>query len=189
MKTPNQWYIIREVSNILSSGNLQVNDTKTEAITLKRCNSDTERCRKIKKLGFLLGDKGDIKKRKRLANKALKINKLDCIWLNIRNISIQNQRRVKLYNMLFKSTLLHNSSTLGMTAQDEQQLDSFHKKQLRRILKIRWPKRLEIKSCMKKPIQNLIRWNLLGHILRLHKGTPSRKAIKFMFEERSNKTF
>ena len=31
------------------------------------------------------------------------------------------------------------------------------------------------------------RWNLLGHILRLDKETLARKAMKFMFEERSNK--
>ena len=34
--------VIREVSKILSSGNLQVNDTKTEVITLKRNKNDTE---------------------------------------------------------------------------------------------------------------------------------------------------
>ena len=33
------------------------------------------------------------------------------------------------------------------------------------------------------------RWNLLGHILRLDKETPGRKAMNFMFEEKSNKTF
>ena len=33
------------------------------------------------------------------------------------------------------------------------------------------------------------RWNLLGHILRLDKEAPARKAVKFMFEEKSNKTF
>ena len=31
--------------------------------------------------------------------------------------------------------------------------------------------------------------NLVGHILRLNKETPTRKAIKFIFEERWNKTF
>ena len=34
--------VIRDVSKILSSGNLQVNDTKKEVITLKRSNNDTE---------------------------------------------------------------------------------------------------------------------------------------------------
>ena len=35
--------VIKEVSKILASGNLRVNDTKTEVITLKRSNNDTER--------------------------------------------------------------------------------------------------------------------------------------------------
>ena len=33
------------------------------------------------------------------------------------------------------------------------------------------------------------RWKLLGHILRLDKNTPARKAMKFYFEDRSNKKF
>ena len=33
------------------------------------------------------------------------------------------------------------------------------------------------------------RWNLRGHILKLDKETPARKARKFIFEKRSNKTF
>ena len=33
------------------------------------------------------------------------------------------------------------------------------------------------------------RWNLLGHILRLHKKSPARKTMKFMSEKSSNKKF
>ena len=184
--------VIREVSKILLSGNLQVNDTKTEVITLKRSNNDPEEWGKIKKLGSLLGDKEDIKNRKRLANIAF--TKLECIWLSRRNISIQ--RRVKLYNMLVKSILLYNCSTRGMTIQGEQQLDSSHRKQLRRILNIRWPHKIRNKKLYEKtnskPVSIEVtrrRWNLLGHILRLDKETPGRKSMKFMFEERLNKHF
>lgn len=53
--------VFPEVSKILSSGNLQINDTKTEVITLKRSNKDTERGRKIKRLGFLFFVNEDIK--------------------------------------------------------------------------------------------------------------------------------
>ena len=126
--------IIRKVSKILSSGSLQLNDTKTEVIYLKRNNNDTEGWRKIKKLGSLLGDKEDIKNRKRLANTAF--TKLECIWLSRRNIFIQ--RGVKLYDILvIQSRLLYNCSDWGMKIQDEQQLYSFHRKQLTRIQKIR----------------------------------------------------
>ena len=64
----NKSMVIREVSKVLSSGNLLVNITKTEVITLKRSNNETERWRKIKKLGSLVVDKEDIKNRKKLAN-------------------------------------------------------------------------------------------------------------------------
>ena len=46
----NKSMVIREVSKVLSSGNLLVNITKTEVITLKRSNNETERWRKIKNL-------------------------------------------------------------------------------------------------------------------------------------------
>ena len=175
------------MSKILSSGNLQVNDTKTEVTTLKRSNNDTEIWRKIKNLGSLLGDKEDIKNRKRLTN--IVFTKLECIWLSRRNISIQ--RRVKLYNMLVKSILLYNCSTWGMTIQDKQQLDSFHRKQLRQVLNISWPHKIRNKKLYEKtnskPVSIEVTrrtWNLLGHILRLDKETPTKKAMEFMLEER-----
>ena len=184
--------VVREVSKMSSSGNLQVNETKTDAITLKRSNNDTEGWQKIKKLESLLREKEDIKNRKRLINIAL--TKLEYIWLDRRNFFIQ--RRAKLYNMLAKSILLYNCSTWGMTIQDEQQLDSFHRKQLRRILNIRWPHKIRNKKLYDKTNSKPVsiemtrrRWNLLGHILRLDKETLARKAMKFMFAERSNKTF
>ena len=117
----NKSMVIREVSKVLSSGNLLVNITKTEVITLKRSNNETERWRKIKKLGSLVVDKEDIKNRKKLAN--IPLTKLECIWLSKRNISFQ--RRIKLFKMLVKSILLYNCSIWGMTIQDEQQLDNF----------------------------------------------------------------
>ena len=40
--------VIQKVSKLLSSGNLQVNDTKTEMINMKRSNNDTEEWWKIK---------------------------------------------------------------------------------------------------------------------------------------------
>ena len=98
--------------------------------------------------------------------------------------------------MLVKSALLYNCNTWGMTIHDKQQLDAFHRKQLRRILNISWPHNIRNKSLYEKanskPVSTKVtskRWNLLGHILRQDKETPSRKAMKFMSEERTNKTF
>ena len=98
--------------------------------------------------------------------------------------------------MLVKSILLYNCSTWEMTIQDKQHLDSFHRKQLRQILNIRWSHKIRNKKLYErtnsKPVSIEMtrrRWNLLGHILRLDKETPGRKAMKFMFEEKSNKTF
>ena len=38
----NKSTVIQKVSKLLSSGNLQVHDTKTEMINMKRSNNDTE---------------------------------------------------------------------------------------------------------------------------------------------------
>ena len=98
--------------------------------------------------------------------------------------------------MLVKSILLYNCSTWEMAIQDKQHLYSFHRKQLRQILNIRWSHKIRNKKLYErtnsKPVSIEMtrrRWNLLGHILRLDKETPGRKAMKFMFEEKSNKTF
>lgn len=142
---------------------------------------------KDKKLDYHFGDKEDINNRKRLAN--IVLGKLDSIWLSTRNISVQ--RRVKLYSMLVKCILLYNWSTYGITIQDEQQLDCFHRKQLRRILKIRWPHKIRNNKLYdknsSKPMSTEVarrKWKLLGGILRLDREAPARKAMKFMFEER-----
>ena len=103
--------------------------------------------------------------------------------------------------MLVKSILLYRSillySNWGMTIQDEKQLNSFPRKQLRQIINIRWlhtirNKKLYEKKKNSKPISIEMtrrRWNLLRHIFRLDKETAARKAMKFIFAERSNKTF
>ena len=98
--------------------------------------------------------------------------------------------------MLVKSVLLYNCTNWGMKIQDEQQLNSFQRKQLRQILNIRWPHKIRsnklYEKANSKPVSIEVtrrRWNLLGHILRLDKETPARKAMKCMFEERSSKTF
>ena len=83
------------MSKILSSGKLQLNETKTEVMSFKKSNNDTEGWRKIKKLVSFLGDRIEIKNRKRLTNIAF--NKVEYIWLRRRNISIQRRVNMLVY--------------------------------------------------------------------------------------------
>jgi hypothetical protein len=64
---------------ILRKWNLEMNSTKTEITTLKREKTvEQELWRKTKKLGTMLGDNEEIKRRKQLA--AFALNKMKSIW-------------------------------------------------------------------------------------------------------------
>ena len=98
---------------------------------------------------------------------------------------------------MVKSILLYNCCTWGLTKQDELNLNSFHRQQLRKVIGIRWPHVIRSKNVYRltnqKPVTIEIterRWKMLGHVLRLDKNTPARKAMKFFFEKReSSKKF
>ena len=62
----------------------------------------------------------------------------------------KQRTRIKLYNTLVRSVLLYNCGTWALTKTDEEKLDSFHRKQLRRVLGIRYPTKISNKSLYKK---------------------------------------
>ena len=127
--------IINTAPNILKKHNLKVNATKTEHTILKRSEKCNEEWRSTRKLGSLLGDAEDIVRRKQLASGAL--NKLNSMW--IRKNKIRSDIRINLYRAIVKPVLLYNCQTWGLTKADETNLDSFHRKQLRKILHIKFP--------------------------------------------------
>ena len=47
--------------------------------------------------------------------------------------------RIEVYKKLIKPVLLYNNSTQVLTANDEFKLDTFHRKQLRRVIDKRYP--------------------------------------------------
>ena len=186
-------FIEQQAAPTLQKGNLFVNQDKTEITTLKRENHKNETWRTVKKLGSLLGDSEDISNRKKLASVAL--IKTKRVWFN-KYKSISLKKKIKLYNLLVKSILLYNCSTWGLTKNDEKALNSFHRQQLRQVLGIKCPHKINCKTVYKitnsRPISIYIterRWKLLGHILRLDANTPARKSMKFFFEKRSNKKY
>ena len=99
----------------------------------------------MKKVGSLLGDEEDVCRRK-LSNAAL--HKLKSVWL--RKDQIKRHIRLKLYKAIVKSVLLYNCETWALTKQDEHKLDTFHRRQLRTVLNIRFPTKITNKSLYKK---------------------------------------
>ena len=179
------------VKEILGRDNLLVNEDKTEDTVLKRNKHDrknkltNEPWRDTIKLGSKLGDKEDIARRKQLSRvKLIQMKKIQK-----RKHVVSLKKKLKLYNTLVKSVLTYNSCTWGLTTQDEKNLDSFHRQQLRQVAGIFYPNKIGniklYKLTETRPLSIDItrsRWKMFGHVLRLNENTPARKAMKWFFQ-------
>ena len=65
------------------------------------------------------------------------MDKCETLWIKKKHLN--EHLRIELYKKLIKPVLLYNSSTWGLTANDELKLDTFHRKQLRRMIGKRYP--------------------------------------------------
>ena len=125
--------IYEKVKEIMKSKNLLVNKEKTGYTTVKRGSKVEERgWRNVTKLGSKLGDREDIQRRKELATIALAKN--DAIWK--KNWKTKLKTRIRLYETLVKRVLLYNCGTGGMSKDDQRKLNSFHRRQLRKVIGI-----------------------------------------------------
>ena len=178
---------IKSVQTVLKKYNLLVNEEKTEYTDIKReQKKEDEKWRKVKKVGSLLGDEEDMARRRTLAAAAMA--KMDKIW--IRQDKISKKRKINIYRALVKSILLYNCGTWGVTKTEEQKMDAFHRKQLRRLLGIRYPTRISNQKLYaetgEQPISETMRsarWKLLGHILRRDQNIPANMAMTLYFNE------
>ena len=180
-----------KVKGILDEVNLLVNEDETEDTTLRRNKHDpknknkNEPWRDTVKLGSKLGDKEDIERRKQIASgKLLKMKKI----LKRKNV-VRIEKKMKLYNALVKSVLTYNSCTWGLTKDDEKNLNSFHRRQLRQVLGVLYPHKIrnaELHKATKSRPPTIditkARWKMFGHALRLNENTPARKAMKWFFQ-------
>ena len=85
---------------------------------------------------------------------------------------------------------MYNCGTWALTKAEEETLDAFHRKQLKRILNIRYPTIITNESLYQitneKPISLHIlqqRWQLFGHILRRDKLIPANIAMSAYFQK------
>ena len=141
--------ITEEINGILKKDNLNVNDDKNREnnpICLEReKDKNKENWRMVEKLGSLLGDTEDVIRRKQLASAAMtKINKE---WIRGRKIHIK--KRLKMYNTLVKPILTYNSCKLGLTKNERESMNAFHRQQLRLAWELNWKMKVRNTSCMK----------------------------------------
>ena len=172
---------IENVQTILKKHNLSVNVDKTEFTKLSRQETAW---RDTKKVGTLIGDKEDVERRKQLSTEA--IYKLTNVW--IKGDKLKRVTKIKLYRALVKSILTYNCGTWALTQTEEEKINAFHRKQLKKVLNIRYPEKITNKSlykvCNEKPLSITIlesRWRLFGHILRRNMAIPANKAMTGYF--------
>ena len=162
-----------EASRILGDWNLSVNAGKVEKTVLcRREEKEKEEWRKVKKLGTLIGDSEEAKRRKQLASAAFQ--KLKNIWSNKTNNKISTARGIRLYETYITPILTYNAGTWALTKKEIQQLDAFRRRHFRLILGICYPNIISNKElyrrCKAQELDTIIRtsrWKLLGHTLRM----------------------
>lgn len=185
--------ILDNAPAVLARWSLQMNVSKTEIAQLQRhvcprginrySRAAEELWRSTKKLGSLLGDREDLSRRKQLAPMALR--KLWTIWL--RPHYTTDRTRIRLYNCYVLPILIYICGTWALTTSELLGLGSFHRRQLRSVLNIRFPRRISnaalYEICEERPLRRRItpaRWNLFGHILR-RPGIPGYLQMEAYF--------
>ena len=66
--------------------------------------------------------------------------KLDSVW--IKGNKLKTSTKIKSYKSLVKSILLYNCGTWALTLTKEERLNAYHRKQLKKILIIRYPTKI-----------------------------------------------
>ena len=135
---------------------------------------------KCKLLGSLLDTTSDIERRKTLALSSML--KLGHIYKSKR-ISIKH--KVRTFNTYTASIFLYNSELWTLTETQQNDIDSFHRRLLRQVINIRWPKIISSDKLYEKvkterwsrTIQRR-RLNWLGHLMRLDEDTPVRRSLQ-----------
>ena len=122
----------------------------------------------------------------------LRTTKLLNVW--IKGDKIKRKTKLKLYRSLVKSILVYNCGTWALTKSEEEKLNAFHRKQLRKVLNIKYPVKITNSSlynkCEEHPLSIYIlenRWRLFGHILRRNIEIPANKSMNSYFATHGKK--
>jgi hypothetical protein len=172
----------------LGEWNLAVNSDKTDLTTLRRETSkDDEAWRSTKKLGTLLGDYEEMRRRKQLA--AVSFNNLWRIWSR-KNNKISTARRLRLYDAYITPILTYNACTWALTAAELAELEACRRRHLRRIIGVYYPRKISnidlYKRCNMTELEPIIRnarWRMLGHTLRMDDSIPAKRATLHYFDQ------
>ena len=108
----------------------------------------------------------------------------DKVWLEGTKIPLK--KKLQVYEAQVVSVLLYNCGCWSAPKDVLAKLDACHRRHLRRILNIHWPRLIRncelYRQCQAGPISERVekaRWTLLGHILRMDDNCPPVNAMKF----------
>ena len=94
--------------------------------------------------------------------------------------------KTRIFNSNVLTVLLYGSETWHMTKRDEDKLDSFQHKCLRKILKIYWPMKATNEEVRKRTGSERLstqirtrRWTWIGHVLRMKPDSLPRTALNW----------
>lgn len=135
----------------------------------------------------MIDTESDISRRYGLASSAY--NKLE---KNSKSKSVSQKQKIRALNAYVGNIFLYNSELWTTTSVTNNKIDCIQRRFLRRLLGVRWPKVMSNKKINEKTKQKpwsemikrkAMRW--LGHLLRLNKDTPARRALnEFTTENR-----
>ena len=188
--------------DVLQQWNLFVNDSKTEYTKIHVASKtakgtdgkplrDNEPWRSSKLLGSLLCSNKDIDNRCSKGWQAF--TKFEKVWLRGKKISLN--RKLKLYEAQVVSVMMYNAYSWAAKVPMLRKLDITHRKHLRKILNIRWPRSVIANAtlyerCQTRPLSERIadmRRKMFGHILRSDDNTPANVSLSFAINMNNNK--
>ena len=110
------------------------------------------------------------------------------MWLSGKKISLE--RKLRLYDAQVVSVLIYNSNSWSPKKATMDKIDTLHRRHLRSILNIKWPKgmisnKALYERCQVEKLSKRIehqRWKMFGHILRSMENTPAQTALSFAIE-------
>ena len=97
---------------------------------------------------------------------------------------INTELKIRTFNTYTVSIFLYNSELWTLTETLQNTIDAFHRKLLRRVINIRWPKIISNERLYEKVkiekwstiIRRRLNW--LEHLMRLNEKTPVRRSLK-----------
>ena len=172
---------------------LSINPSKTKTMRLNCKNSDSiiiegnelEDVETFPYLGAMLDKQGgtatDIKRRLALARNAF--STLQPLW---KSSKYSFKTKLRIFNTNVVAVLLYGAETWRTNVADMNKLDAFHRKCMRKILKVFWPNQITNEELYHQtntqPLSVTIkirRWRWIGHVLRRDGNNIARTALNW----------